>query len=160
MTKEITKAIVLQRMEDKLKLREFAAAKFLLDETVVPVYDIQQNLELWRSYYMSTGVITGTGPIPFTTVPDDERWRLRAYSVTFISGAITIAGVYVLRKTSRDAADFSYLDLTAAQSVSYLVTLPEAVVLEPGDKIYANVDGYTSNAVLRLNYDYMMETIR
>ena len=160
MTKEITKSIILQKIQDRLGLREFEAAKFLLDETVVPTYDIHHDLEIWRSYFVNTSAITETGAKILTSVPANEKWLLRAYTITFISGAITIAGVYVLRSTRRDDTDFSYLDLTAAQSTAYLRTLPEPVVLEPGDALYVNVDGYTSNAILRLNYDYRVEELR
>jgi len=160
MTKEITKTILLQRLVDRFGLREFTPSKFLLDETVIPTFDVHSDLEHWQSYYMNTGTITGIGAQSIIIVPDTVRWHLRAYSVTFVSGSVTVAGVYIKRKDSRDATDFSYLDLTAAQSTAYLRTLPEAVTLEPGDRLLVNIDGYTSDAVLRIDYDYMLEEIR
>jgi len=160
MTKEITKAIILQRLVERFGLREFTPSKFLLDETVIPTFDIQHALGNWRSSYSNTPTITGTGPVLVCGVPDHEKWHLRAYTVTFVSGSVTIAGLYIKRIDCRSATDFSYLDLTAAQSVAYLRTLPEMVTVEPGDMLYLNVDGYTSDAVLRVDYDYKMEEIR
>ena len=159
MTKEITKSIILQEIQDKFKLREFADAKFLFDETVVPVYEIHDHVRHWRSIREDATAI-GTGVLRLTTVPANEKWLLRAYSVVFQSGAFTIAGVYILRKDHDAATNFSYLDLTAAQNVSYLRTLPEAVSLEPGDQLNVNVDGFTTTGTLMLYLDYMREEIR
>ena len=159
MTKEITKAIILQELQDKLKLREFKTAPFLFDETVVPIYDIGSHLGQWSTWYDGRDITSADGQ-NFFTVPDDELWQLAQYDVVFMSGVYTVAGVYIVRKNKRDAATFIYLDLAAAQSVSYHVELQKTVVLQPGDEININIDGYTSTGTLRLYIDYLVEKIR
>ena len=159
MTKEITKAVILQEIQDKFKLREFASAKFLFDETVVPVYEIRGHLQSWRSRHAQLSV-TAAGSFSFFTVPTTERWTLRSYSVIFMTGVYTVAGIYILRNLRGGSTDFSYLDLEAAQSTSYLTALPAPTVLEPGDDLRVNVDGYTSTGNLQLHIDYMKEEIR
>ena len=161
MTKEITKAFILQQLEDKFKLREFDSSPFLFTETVVPVYDIEQHLrERWQKY--ETVSITATGTTLFFLVPQTEKWTLSRYDVVFMTGSYTIAGVYFTRATVyRDPSDtYLYLDLTAAQSVSYHVELPQPVVLEPNSALRINVDGFTSVGDLRLYIDYSKEEIR
>jgi len=77
-----------------------------------------------------------------------------------VTGVYTVAGAYILRRDRALGTDFSYLDLTAAQSVSYLRTLPEPVTLEAGDTLLVNIDGYTSTGDLTLHIDYRKEEIR
>ena len=158
MTKEITKSIILQEIQDKFKLREFDPAAFLFDETVVPVYEIGEHLKTWRVYNHSES-ITSTGDKLFFTVPPNERWTLRSYMVLFYSeGAYQVSGVYL---AYRDAlSDYIYLDLKKNQASSYLVNLPVPVVLEPNNRIYAYIDTYVSTANLRLYVDVQKEEIR
>jgi len=159
MSKEITKAIILQEIQDKLRLRDFIPAKFLFDETVVPVYDIGQHLESWWQQYMEKSVTSASG-LSFFIVPGTERWHLKRYDIVFMgAGAYTVSGLYVVR-TNRVGAASVYLDLTAAQTVSYHVELPQPAVLQSGDILYINIDGYTSPQNLRLYIDYMKEEIR
>ena len=161
MTKEITKAHILQQIQDKFSLREFEAAKFLFSETVLPIYDMGQHLyERWQKY--ATQSVTTTGGLQFYTVPDDEQWTLSLYDVVFMTGAYTVAGVYVRRPLAyRDPGDaYIYLDLAAAQNTSYHVELHHPIVLEAHTSIYVCIDGYTSTGDLRLYIDYMMEKIR
>ena len=160
MTKEITKAIILQEVQDKFKLRDFEPAKFLFDETVVPIYNVDQHLGTWWNKYVQVS-ITGTGPITCFYVPSTEKWRLSRYDVVFMgAGAYTVAGVYV-RRLNRDPNDaFVYLNLTAAQTVSYHVELPRDVILQPNDQIAVNIDGYTTTQNLRLYVDVMTEEVR
>ena len=157
MTKEITKSIVMQEMQDRLALREFDSAKFLFDETVVPVYNIEQHLEEWWVEF-KTLPITALGARSFFNIPEDERWTLKRYDVVFMSGVFTIAGVYITRLHTIGAGGSMYLDLTAAQNVSYHEETD--VVLTRGDSISMNVDGYTSTGDLRLYIDYRREKIR
>ena len=158
MTKEVTKAYILQQMEDKFKLRDYIASKFLLDETIVPTYDIKQHLEKWEVKYKEES-ITAIGNKSFFAVPANERWELHRYDVVFMgAGAYTIAGANFKRSSS--GVHTIYMDLTAAQTTSYHVELPKPVTLEHGDVIYVNIDGYTSPQNLRLYIDYMTEEIR
>ena len=159
MTKEITKAIILQEIQNKFKLRELEPAKFLFDETVVPVYDIGRHVHSWWQSY-KTVTINGTGPLSIKAVPPTEHWHLARYDVVFMTGAYTIAGIYIKRKNQAAPDSFIYLDLKAAQSVSYHIDLVKDVVLEPGDEIMVNVDGYTTTGAFRFYYDYRMEEIR
>jgi len=158
MTKEITKAIILQEIQDKLKMREFAPAKFLFDETVVPVYNIERHLDHWITNFVNVA-ITSTGPRILFTVPADERWFLRRYDAVFMTGVYTITGMYT-RRHDMDQAYFCYLDLGAGTSISYHIDLLNPIVLDPGDIIAVNVDGYTSTGDFRLYIDYLKEEIR
>ena len=159
MTKEITKAFILQQMQDKMKLRELEPEIFSFSEMVIPVYNIEQHLQLWRMTFTEKSVTT-TGGLIFFTVPHNERWYLRAYDVVFMgAGAYTVAGVYATRVNSSPYSSV-YLDMTAGQTVSYHHDLPNLLPLEPGDCLYINVDGYTSTQDLRLYIDFMREEIR
>ena len=158
MTKEITKAIILQQIQDKFGMREFAPAAFLFDETVVPVYNVERHLEeMWTKYI--TRSITSTGGELFLTVPGTERWHLKRYDVVFMgAGGYTVAGLYVERVNRSPADAYIYIDLEAAQSVSYHKDVD--VILNPGDAVKISIDGYTSTQDLRLYIDYLREEIR
>ena len=159
MTKEITKAFILQQMQDKFKLRELDPEIFRFSEEVVPVYNIEQHLEAWKARYTEIS-ITGTGATHIINVPDYERWSLWRYDVVFMgAGAYTVAGIYT-RRAADTITSFCYLDLGVAKSASYHIELSQPVVLQPGDRLYVNVDGYTSPQNLRLYYDYKIEEIR
>ena len=160
MTKEITKAVILQEIEDKFKLREYMPEKFLFGETVIPVYDLSDHLKHSQAAYIVRSV-TGTGALLFTTVPANQRWLLNGYNVVFMgAGAYTVAGVFVTRRIRDPIGATTYLDLTAAQSVSYANFLANPLILDHGDQLSVNVDGYTSTQDLRLYIDYMKEEIR
>ena len=156
MTKEITKARIIQEIQDKFKLREFSPERFLFDETVVPIYNVGSHLEKWEVKRNTVSITSAFYPI-FFTVPDSEKWTIRAYQPTFVSGSYTIAGVLVGRPTT---AEYIYMDLKAAQNVSYLVNLPVPVIVQSGEVIYVSVDGYTSTGDLLLQMDVMVEEIR
>ena len=158
MTKEITKAFILQQMQDKFKLREFEASPFLFSEIVSPVYNIEQHLEEMCTRYVERA-ITSTGGQWFLTIPDNERWHLKRYDVVFMGvSTFTVAGVYIERINRSPADSYIYLDLEAAQSVSYHKDVD--VILNPGDDVSISIDGYTSTLNLRLYYDYLREEIR
>ena len=158
MTKEITKARILQELQDKFALREFESAPFLFEETVVPVYNIEQHLEEWATRFVTVSV-TATGPAVIYRVPAGERWTLRRYDAVFMTGAYTIAGIYT-RRTQYTTDTFCYLDLGAAKSTSYHIDLINPVVLMPEDYILVNVDGYTTTGNFRLYFDYLKEELR
>ena len=157
MTKEITKAFILQEIQDKFKLREFEHDKFLFSETVIPTYDIRPHTQKWIVDKVVISV-TEIGGLHFFTVPDTEEWHLRSYTPIFYTGVYTVAGVYITRV--HDPTYFMYLDLTAAQNTSYTVNLPMDVTLQAGDTIDINIDGYTSTGWLQLYIDVMKEEIR
>ena len=155
MTKEITKARILQELENKFKLREFEKDSFLFSETVVPIYNIDPHLVRYRGD-SNTVSITSAAAFEFFKVPEDEIWTLRGYNVIFMTGTYTIAGVYHKRPTTA----YHYLDLTAAQNVSYAVNLSAPAILDSGDSIWINVDGYTITGNLMMRIDYKEEKIR
>ena len=158
MTKEITKSIILQQIQDKFKLREFEASPFLFSEIVSPVYNIEEHLKNFKESYQTVS-ITGIAAYTFFTVPDDEKWVLSRYDVVFMATSVyTVAGVFTQRTT--DGSKYCYLDLAAAQSVSYHVSLPFPISLVPGNKLRISIDGYTSTADLRMYIDYIVEKIR
>ena len=159
MTKEITKAFIIQQLEDKFGLRDLEPEVFGFSEKVIPVYDIEQHLKTWEVKCFTTS-ITGTGGYLFFTVPKTERWLLRAYQLVFYAvGAYKMSGVYISHRPTV-AAEYVYLDLKANQTASYLVNLPVPVVLEPGNRLGVNVDTYVSTANLELILDAQVETIR
>jgi len=157
MTKQITKAIVLQEMQDKFKMREFDPANFLFDETVVPVYEIGEHFRHHRIKKHTTS-ISEIGGVTVAIVPSNERWELSRYDVVFVSGAYTVAGAFIRRQVS--GYDSVYMDLTAAQSTSYHVSLPVPAILGPGDNLGINVDGFTSPGTLYFYEDAVVEEIR
>ena len=156
MTKEITKAYILQQLQDKFKLRELTPEVFSFLETVVPTYDIGPHLT--RAYIVyHTVSITSMGSKTFFTVPSNEKWHLHGYNVIFMTGVFTVAGVLVYQTS---AADWFYTDLAPAIAASYAVNLPKTLVLEEGDNIGVNVDGYTSTGDLELRLNVTKEEIR
>ena len=158
MTKEITRANILQEIQDKFKLREWEAERFLFSETVIPMYDIEPHLLSWE-VTATNKTVSGTGGVLYHTIPDNEKWALNGYDVIFVSGSYTVAGVYITRKKT-GVSNFHYLDLAAAQSISYTKNLNFPIALAPGDKIYINIDGYTSTGSLQLRTDIAKETLR
>ena len=161
MTKEITKAYILQQLEDKMGLREFTASPFLFDETVIPVYNIEQHLQQQWSGYIEVSIID-TGGVLLLSVPADQRQTFARYDVVFMGiSTCTVAGVYVKRRSGHNpTGSFTYLDLTAAQTVSYHIDLHTPVMMDPDDKLYISIDGYTSPMNIRFYYDYIREDIR
>ena len=158
MTKEITKAIILQEIQDKLKLREFEPANFLFDETVVPVYNIESHLAAWV-VETQTVSITSADAFLFFTVPQTERWTLRAYMLIFgMTGAHKASGVYIAHRPA--PSGYIYLDLKKGQDVSYLVNLPVPVLLGPNTRLYVLIDDYTSTQSLDIKIDVLKEEIR
>ena len=157
MTKEITKAFILQRMTDELALRELVPEKFTFSENVVPVYNMEKHLKNWM-IETATKSVTTTGGLLFLKPPDNERWTVNGYTVVFVTGVYTIAGVYIIRNHTE--SNFVYIDLAPAQTVSYTVNLPKPIELVYGDRFYINIDGYTSTGNLTLNIDVNKEKIR
>ena len=159
MTKEITKAFILQQMENKFGLREFAAAKFLFDETVIPTYDISEHLEI-RTIEQQNVSITAATAFLFFTVSADERWSFSNYNLSFYSeGAYKVSGLSIKRTLSGIGAVI-YLDLTKGQTTSYSVSLGTPVMLDPGDEIRVLIDTYVSTADLRLSIDVQKSILR
>lgn len=157
MSKEITKANILQEIQDKFKMRELTPEIFRFSEEVLPIYDIGPHL--MKPEVKTTIVsITSADSFLFYIVPDTERWHLHGYNVIFMTGDYTVAGVIVSRFSI--LTDWFYLDLEAAQAASYIHVLPKDVVLSPGHKIYVNVDGYTNSGNLDLRLDVTVEEIR
>jgi len=159
MSKEITKANILQQIQDKFALREFEPEVFRFSEMVVPTYDIEPHLKTPYVKYNEIS-ITGIGAFDLVAVPAHvQRWFSR-YDVIFMgAGAYTVSGIFLRRKASGNV-DSVYLDLTAGQSTSYHVGLPVPILLGPGDLIGVTIDGYTSTQDLRFYYDYEEEILR
>ena len=158
MTKEITKARIIQEIADKFQLRELEPEKFSFLESVRPTYDIGQHLTKWVTKYIELPITSGPAGYSFFTIPPNERWTVRGYNVVFMAaGAYTVTGVYVRRAT---ADDIIYLDMKEGQTVSYAVNLPVPVVVNPNEYIKIYVDAYISTASLRLYIDYKIEEIR
>ena len=156
MTKEITKAFILQEIQDKFKLRELIPEIFSFSENVIPIYDIGPHLQKWQTSKKVTSV-TSAAAFKIFTVPQDKRWIIRSYMVIPMgAGAFTWAGLYIQRSSQY----FMYLDLKAAQTVATLTTLPTFLPLNPNDEIYLNIDGYTSTQNVEVYIDYVMEEIR
>jgi len=160
MTKEITKAIILQELQDKFQLRDFDPAKFLFDETVIPTYEITPHLT-HTTAKMVDHVFTGIGGFVFITLPSDEKWIVTGYTVVFVTtGNLTLSGVFIARKARVGGSTFTYLDLTAGIAASYTHYLATPLRLDPGDAIGVNCDGYTTDTTIQLYVDYTMEEMR
>ena len=158
MTKEITKAIILQEMEDKLKLRELAPERFTFSEMVIPIYDIEPHLVKPEIKKKTVSITVGSEAYVFFSVPTNEKWHLHGYNVIFMTGSYTVAGLMIYRKGT--AANYFYIDLTAAQSVSYSNQLPKDILLDHNDQLHLSIDGYTTTGNLELRIDVTTEEIR
>ena len=159
MTKEITKAFILQEIQDKFQLREWIPGKFTFSEEVIPVYNIEPHLLKWVVQARTLSITSATN-FDFFEVPPAERWLLRAYMVIFgATGAHKGSGLYVSNRPA-SPANFIYLDLKAGQDVSYLVNLSCPVVLEPGNHLRYLIDNYTSTQDLTIYVDIQKEEIR
>ena len=158
MTKEITKAVILQEIQDKFKLREYVPTKFLFDETVVPTYDIGEHLKHPEVVLKDITVSSGPTAYMIAMVPENQRWALHSYNVIFVTGSYTVAGVMLYQKGL--VADYLYIDLSAAQSTSYINYLPTELALDPKDRLYVYVDGYTSTGTLNVRLHVTKEEIR
>ena len=157
MTKEITKAKIIQEIQDKLSLREFESSPFLFSETVIPIYDIKPHLERWRVALKEKSV-SSAAAVGFFVVPNDEKWTLSRYDVIFMAaGAYTVTGAYIYRTEDGERI---YLDMLEGRSVSYHIELPTPAILNPGDAIWILIDSYTSTANLRLYIDVLKEEVR
>ena len=161
MTKEITKAYILQQMQDKFGLRDLEPETFRFSEMVVPTYDIEKHIESATARFQTVSVTAGPAGYLFFTVSPTLRWTIQGYNIIFMAaGAYTVTGLYIVRALEKFADSFIYLDMTLGQSASYAVNLPKPLTLESGDKIYVYVDSYTSTANLRVYLDYVEETLR
>jgi len=157
MTKEITKAIILQEIQDKFSLREFDPAPFLFDEKVTPTYNIEQHLGEWVTSYAQKTITSAPASHIVFAVPEDERWTFNVYNVIFMAaGAYKVTGVFIHRLSGADV----YLDMKAGQTVSYAVALPQPIVLNPLESIQIYIDDYTSTANIRVYLNFLRETIR
>ena len=157
MTKEITKAYILQEIQDKFKLRELEPETFRFSEMVVPVYNIEKHLERVEIDYKTIS-ITATGSVEFFRVPMDEKWTVHRYMVMFLTGNFTSTGLLITRTAI--ATHYMYLDLKTGVTASYLNDLPKAVLLNPGDGVYVNVTGYVATGDMKVMIDATKETIR
>ena len=159
MTKEITKAFILQQIQDKFKLRELAPEIFRFSEEVVPTYDIEQHLMTWE-VMSETESITSATSFGFFTVPQNEQWLLRSYMVIYgMAGAIKGTGLYIAYRPTV-AADMIYLDMKKSQEVSYLINLSVPVILHPGNMLRYMIDTYVSTQDLTIAIDVQKEEIR
>ena len=157
MTKEITKAFILQEIQDKFKLRELTPEKFVFSEMVIPTYDVGPHLTTWE-IKKKTVSITAADAFTFFTVPENEQWLLRSYQVIYLAtGAIKGSGLYLWRQLS---GDFIYIDLKKGQEVSYLITPPNPVVLQPRATLRYLIDTYVSTQNLTIYIDVLVEVLR
>ena len=158
MTKEITKAIILQQIQDKLKLRELTPERFAFSELVVPTYNIEPHLGEWE-VIENTVSITSAASFTFFTVPQDEQWLLRSYVVVFgMTGAHKGTGLLINKRPA--TGGYIYLDLIKGQEVSYLTNLPVCVKLHPLSELKYLIDTYASTQDLLIMIDVLKEKIR
>ncbi|MCK4529248.1 hypothetical protein KAW18_17935 [candidate division WOR-3 bacterium] len=159
MTKEITKARILQEIEDKFKLREWIPDKFTFSEEVIPVYNIEPHLQKWEVEDTTVSITSASG-FTFFTVPQTERWLLRGYNVIYgMTGAIKGSGLFIDHRPT-DNTHYIYLDLVKGQEVSYILNLPVPVVLEPGNRVRYLIDTYVSTQDLSIFIDVQKEELR
>ena len=159
MTKEITKAFILQQMEDKFKLRELIPEKFRFSEEVIPIYNIEQHLATWENTSKTLSITSATA-FTFFEVPSTERWLLRSYTIIFgATGAHKGSGLLIDHRPP-PSGDTTYLDLLKGQEISYLTIPPTPVVLEPDNRLRYLIDTYVSTQDLTISIDYQKEEIR
>ena len=157
MTKEITKAYILQAIQDKFKLRELVPSTFTFSEEVVPVYNVEPHLTRWE-IKQKTVNINAAAAFTFFTVPQDEQWLLRSYQVIYgMTGAIKGTGLYVYRYLS---SYYIYIDLKKGQEVSYLFTPPNPIVIQSLSTLSYAIDTYVSSQNLTISIDVQVEVLR
>ena len=160
MTKEITKAYIIQQIQDKLGLRDMEPERFRFSEQVIPIYNIESHLQRGDIISETKSVTSAPYAHTFFLVPENQRWTLRTYNIIFMAaGAYKVTGLFITRARS-GGSQLMYLDMKLGQTVSYVVDLPKAVLLYPGDKINIYIDDYTSTADLRVYADVTKEDIR
>ena len=157
MTKEITKAHILQEIQDKFQLRELMPEKFAFSEMVIPTYDVGQHLLKPEIRIISKSITSGPAAYHMYHVPEYQKWHLHRYNVFLVGGSFTVAGVMLYRPA---LPDYLYLDLEAAQSTSYAHDLPKDVILSPDDRLYLSIDGYTTTGNAELRIDVTIEEMR
>jgi len=156
MSKEITRAIILQQIQDKLKLRDLVPERFTFSEEVIPIYNIEPHIREQISEIATVSITSAAGFV-FFTVPQNERWVLNRYNIVFMAaGAYKVTGMYILRSTGNAI----YLDMKEGQTVSYAVELRNPCILDAGHALYVLIDDYTSTANLRVYVDYEREVVR
>ena len=157
MTKEITKAKILQEIQDKFALREFAPAKFLFEESVIPVYNVEQHLAHAEVKESTLNITAGPSSFSFFNIPWTERWRVHTYNVIFMTGVYGVTGLMVARRLS---TEYIYIDMTAGRTTSYAVNLPKDIICNPGDSLRLYIDSFTSAGDLMLRLDTTVEEVR
>ena len=164
MTKEITKAILLQELKDKFELRDFEAARFLFDETVVPTYDIGEHVKLWESA-RSRIAIAANGSTHFFRVEMDERWSVRKIDVfNETGGNFDITQVYLY--TDVNTNQFLFHDTVApiANGTVTMFDLPQDIRMERANGglefLYLTVANFVAGGYVTVHMLKEVETIR
>ena len=162
MTKEITKANILQEIQDKFGLREWEATKFLFNETVMPIYDIDQHVRKWVCI-RGRKPIAGNGAVSFFSVPPVERWHVRRLSVFHETGAnFDIDQVFFYRGATE--CQYVFYDTTSplTSGTVKIFEFPQDIPMEYGElaDIRINVSNFVGGGYVALHMLREVETIR
>ena len=162
MTKEITKASILQEIQNKFGLRDFESERFLFGELVTPIYDIAPHVRNWvTERYRSS--VTGNGPVQILYVPADTEYRIRRVSVLHETGAnFDIDQVFL--EGVGNAVQYLFYD-TVAPITSGTVKLFEPtqdIPMRKGDLIYMwfNVSNYVAGGFVSVHVLKEEEIVR
>ena len=162
MTKEITKSIILQEMQDKFQLRDFESARFLFDETVIPTYDVGAHVKHW-TVTRDRQVVSGNGALFFHVVPYDERWRVRkidVYSET--GGNFDIDQIFI----ATAGTEYQYLFFNTAAPIANgtvnMFNLPQDIAMQRSMlyTVYINVANFVAGGYVAIHMLREVETIR
>ena len=161
MSKEITKANILQEIQNKFKLRDFEPEKFLFSEIVTPTYDIGDHVKHWESERFREQ-ITANGVAVMCTVPDNERWRIRKVDVINEAGANYLIN-QVLFYGSATKNQYLYFNYTGIASGGIeLFSLRQDIFMEHGelDTFRINVASFVAGGYASVHILKEVETIR
>ena len=162
MTKEITKAIILQQIQEKFGLRELESEIFRFSEMVIPIYDIGMHVKNW-DLQRYREEITGNGSLHFITVPDNERWKMRRIIVVAeAGGTYNIAIIYIYHPSHSTDNNYIFYNTVApiAAGTVTIFEFPQDIPVEEGDNIDINISGFSVGGYTSIHILREVETIR
>ena len=162
MTKEITKANILQEIQNKFGLRDFEPERFLFGEFVTPVYDIEHHVKTWTTIRYRTQV-TGNGAVAILLVPGNKEYNIRRVNVLHETGAnFDIDQVFFDGQSN--AVQYLFYD-TAAPITSGTVkifALTQDIIMSKNDlkAFYYNVSNFVAGGYVSVHVTLEDVTVR
>jgi len=162
MTKEITKANIIQEIQNKFQLREFTPAQFLFDETVVPTYDMGQHVKAWD---MSRGrvAVSANGTLIPYAVPETEQWRIRRLSlINETGGNFDVDQIFTYHPSVPTAITYVFYNTASpiGTGTVKIFEFPQDIPMSPGEHVMINISNYVGAGYVSVHMLKEVETIR